>query len=1043
MVSAVEWQTHKGYSVYTKPLEKPANDNRDYCLLKLANELQVLLISDPEADRASAALDVHVGSLSDPENLQGLAHFCEHLLFMGTKKYPKENDYYSYLSEHSGHANAYTATVNTNYFFEVGYQWLEGALDRFSHFFIDPLFSESCTERELRAVDSEHKKNLQSDCWRIAQVEKTLSDPKHPWHLFETGNLETLMDRPKQLGLDIRQELLKFHDTYYSANIMKLVVVGRESLDQLTEWVVEMFSSVQNKNISVPSFQGHPLTKNELSKQLFVKSVKKNRTLEITFPFPEQTSFYESQPANYLAHLTGHEGPGSILSYLKKKAWATSLSSGVSYGGIGFAFFHFSVELTEQGLSHYEDIVVSFFEYIQLVHSKGVQQWIFDEIKSLAEIEFRFLEQCTPSQYTSFLSQQMQESYPPQWVISGSSLLRKYDPVLIENHLKLLRPDNFRLTLACQEFPHGIQCTQVERWYSTEYEVLPLRKELVQRLDAISLNEEFSLPAVNEFIPTQLDVVKQEEKRKEPILVQDTAAAKIWYKKDDTFGIPKTNIWICFKNPLTYATPRHAVMMALYTALLSDSLTEFSYNAEVAGLNYYLTQEPEGIILFVGGFSHKLSLLLEKVVSRMKDLKLKQDRFDMIKDEVTRDYENFFLEAPFQHATYYLSYALSNRKWTCDDLMSQLKEVELEDLKAFIPLVLSTLQTEALVHGSMEQETAISMLDHVQTILAPRPLTPSQLVGARTAILPEGQHFVHALPVHDSGEVNSSIAYYSQVCSMREIEKRCQLSLMAQIAQEPCFNQLRTQEQLGYIVFSGLKGQHDLLGFRVVIQSERDPVYLENRVLDFLESLKKTIEDMGEAEYESQLNSLIAEKQEKFKNLFEEGYKYWSHIMSGYYEFNDVETDVAALKKMTKASLIDFYNACISPASSRTFSVHLKSQKVPILQKPSLTMENIYPILKFLGCVGDTTQDTFQEWVVADVGETAQFTSELQFIEFLKSKDIKVDGILEKVYQGHSSLSRRDHTQLPKNYRVVSNLVDFRRRMPLSAAAVPVNSNHS
>lgn len=94
---------------------------------------------------------------------------------MGTEKYPKENDYYSYLSEHSGkgvyksfwsqrltwfairytgYANAFTGTENTNYFFEVGHQWLEGALDRFSRFFIDPLFSESCTERELRAVDS-------------------------------------------------------------------------------------------------------------------------------------------------------------------------------------------------------------------------------------------------------------------------------------------------------------------------------------------------------------------------------------------------------------------------------------------------------------------------------------------------------------------------------------------------------------------------------------------------------------------------------------------------------------------------------------------------------------------------------------------------------------------------------------------------------------------------------------------------------------------------------------------------------------------------
>jgi insulysin len=129
-----------------------------------------------------------------------------------------------------GYSNAYTATENTNYFFEVGHQWLEGALDRFSHFFIDPLFTESCTERELRAVDSEHKKNLQSDCWRVAQVEKSVSNPQHPWHLFETGNLETLMDNPKKLGLDIRQELLKFHDHYYSANIMKLTVIGKGSI---------------------------------------------------------------------------------------------------------------------------------------------------------------------------------------------------------------------------------------------------------------------------------------------------------------------------------------------------------------------------------------------------------------------------------------------------------------------------------------------------------------------------------------------------------------------------------------------------------------------------------------------------------------------------------------------------------------------------------------------------------------------------------------------------------------------------------------------
>lgn len=89
----------------------------------------------------------------------------EHLLFMGTKKFPQENEYQQYLSTNNGMSNAYTAMTSTNYYFDVAPDALEGALDRFSGFFIEPLFNEDCTEREIKAVDSEHKKNLQNDMW--------------------------------------------------------------------------------------------------------------------------------------------------------------------------------------------------------------------------------------------------------------------------------------------------------------------------------------------------------------------------------------------------------------------------------------------------------------------------------------------------------------------------------------------------------------------------------------------------------------------------------------------------------------------------------------------------------------------------------------------------------------------------------------------------------------------------------------------------------------------------------------------------------------
>eukprot|EP01031_Cornospumella_fuschlensis_P034321 gene34321-41536_t len=97
-----------------------ANDKRQYRYITLAaNGLPCLLVSDPTTEKSAACCDVHVGSLSDPAEAQGLAHFLEHMLFMGTEKYPTENAYSAYLNNHGGSSNAYTSTENTVYYFDV------------------------------------------------------------------------------------------------------------------------------------------------------------------------------------------------------------------------------------------------------------------------------------------------------------------------------------------------------------------------------------------------------------------------------------------------------------------------------------------------------------------------------------------------------------------------------------------------------------------------------------------------------------------------------------------------------------------------------------------------------------------------------------------------------------------------------------------------------------------------------------------------------------------------------------------------------------
>lgn len=282
---------------------------------------------------------------------------------MGTKKYPEENAYNQYLNAHSGSSNAYTASTSTNYFFDLAAEPVEGgkatadnpsplkgALDRFAQFFIEPLFLESTLDRELRAVDSENKKNLQSDLWRLNQLEKSLSNPAHPYCHFGTGNLEVLKTEPEARGINVRQKFIDFYQKHYSANRMKLVILGSEELDVLESWAVEYFSGIENKNLKPNRWSDAlPLGPEQLGTQVFAKPVMDTRDLGLSFPFLDEELLYESLPGRYISHLIGHEGPGSIMSYVKSKGWVNGLSAGaysVCPGSPGM--FDCQIRLTEE-----------------------------------------------------------------------------------------------------------------------------------------------------------------------------------------------------------------------------------------------------------------------------------------------------------------------------------------------------------------------------------------------------------------------------------------------------------------------------------------------------------------------------------------------------------------------------------------------------------------------------------------------------------------------------------------------------------------------
>ena len=213
-------------------VKKSEHDHRLYRYLRLKNKMKVLLVHDEAITKSAATLYVRSGSLNDPPKVNGIAHFCEHMLFLGTKKYPDPAGYGKWLASNGGTRNAATGEDFTFFFFDVKSEALDEALDRFSDFFKDPLFTEESTQNELSAIESEFSKNTSSELRRVIQIEKTeLTAEDSALHRFATGNKKSLEEDPQKKDIKIRDCLFEYYKNHYSSNIMSLCVVGKESLD--------------------------------------------------------------------------------------------------------------------------------------------------------------------------------------------------------------------------------------------------------------------------------------------------------------------------------------------------------------------------------------------------------------------------------------------------------------------------------------------------------------------------------------------------------------------------------------------------------------------------------------------------------------------------------------------------------------------------------------------------------------------------------------------------------------------------------------------
>ncbi|KAJ2156249.1 metalloprotease [Coemansia sp. RSA 552] len=919
-------ELHLPYQEFVGTLEVSANDPRQHRLIRLPNNIVVMCTSDYNAAEAAAALSVNVGSFSEPPEFQGLAHFLEHMLFMGSEKYPNEDDYSSFLANNSGSYNAFTANTQTLYYFTVANGALEGALDRLSQFFIAPLFNPDSVDREVNAVDSEFKGNLQSDFWRLYRLESLLSNPSHPYSSFNVGNLKTLRDAAQNLGLSLRDEVVKLYQEKYSSDIIKFTIVGNYSLDQLSEWAASKLSAIESKGDTSLKTTEHPLNADALGKVVHFETVTDIYNMGVEFALPELKAKYKTDPCLYISTLLMDQGPGSLTAYLKKMGWGTSIHAHLHEYADGFEIFPISIMLTPQGINHYEDILRALFAYLKMVSDSGPQKWIHDEVRKASNLDFQFYERPEVDNWVIFTSYGGQNEYiAPEHYLTHAELVRDFNYQDTLEIMKYLNPQNYHVIIGAQNHT-GVECNEREEHYGVAYNRADLPMNLTDDalMDGVG-SYPFYLPERNRFLPDSVKVVGEKASPghivQEPALLRLTDSYELWFKQDDQFLTPRSSIQLKIKLETPSTSPLNQVVAELLNGCIAMELDEEFSSVRKAGISVKTTYSLSALDITVEGFSDKLPQVIDILVKKLRSFTVAETIFDLVKSQQEQMYHIEKYEDPLIQLYHYESRQLNTAPyWPIDARMSVFANVTMDIVQNLIDTSMENTKFKLLVVGNYKESDALQLAARLTDILDTKPMAGHLHVPSRLVDLEPG-HYLRRIILDDKGSLNSAVRCDIYLGHNSDVRSQMLAALLEDKLNNALFDQLRTKEQLGYQVHAlvdHFASGRDMMAF--MVKSESNPVYLIQRVDDFIRQFRQKLVEYTSDVFDNLVESMVSVKTEKLKTIYSESAKFWAPIDAGSYDFDRLSQEVAVLNQLRKEDLLEMWDMYFNPDTAPQYT---------------------------------------------------------------------------------------------------------------------------
>jgi insulysin len=875
-----------GESVEPVPItDKPLGDYRKYQGAILANGLRVVNIQDEKSLDSAMAMGVLSGYYNDPPDIPGIAHFCEHMLFLGSKKFPHADEFDNFLNKNGGQSNAFTSGEITDFFLQASSSSALEALPRFADWFSEPSFNRSYVEKEVHAIDSEHSKNVQDPMWRVIDTINSLANPENPLSRFHTGNLDTLMKEPKERGIDTVAVLKTYFKEHYCPSKMRLVTYGPAPLSEQFAAAQAAFSGISpgnescRRNISWAKPPAWPAER--LGRWVNILGTQPQPQLWLMFPLPDLSHAYASLPQKYLGYVFMYSGVNSLSRVLDH---SLNLVSNLDYqwdpDSAGTRFM-LVLTLTSSGQAQRGLVLDIVFSYIAALRHAGASKPLYDSLKDLSKLNWDWAGYPNPMSAVESFSQAMKDMPLPD-VIWGGARIDVVNVTLINSLLEKLRPDNMLAVSVSLEnvstlfhnqtintLPHyGVQYSvqsienvlpgysaKWQNWISDGTSASKIGFDINTSLSACGMKSLTQLPVlpgpiigVPKHIPLDNMHAKLDAQSSnsltgsifgpipDRLVLGLPQAREIWYRSGWMTNSPQVQVSTIVR-PLQQEndpepSAEESVRFSLYASLLMKDLQPRLVDLTATGVSYTIMTSSEGLGFDFGGFAPNIKMLIQKVLEGYTNFSKSGSEltsaadFQRTKDDLRQRLQTYS-DMPSTYAVSDRNMLLDTSTHSEKELLAILNNVSLASVQDAIKrsILSKPLRLTALAMGNLNQSTAVDVIDAIQLGV---PGVSAGLAGKNDSghIQRVSKVVRPSVPI-ELRKLNprqgdpNDVVVVSVLRGVSTVKSRVHFGIIGTLLGTVAYEELRTQRQLGYVVNAGTIQLSNVLGVSSVVQGTK------------------------------------------------------------------------------------------------------------------------------------------------------------------------------------------------------------------------------